>query len=89
MVIFVFFGPSIFKSSILARTSPNLQGKLAQKSHELSRAETPPARAESELNRAELSSDASLIFTGFWYWSIYVIGFNQIYSLLVMVNCRV
>ena len=38
-----------------------LQGELALKSHEPSRAEKPPARAESELSRAELSSDASLV----------------------------
>ena len=38
-----------------------LQGKLAQKAHEQSLAEEPPTPAESELNRAELSSDASLI----------------------------
>ena len=61
MVIFVCFGPSLFKGSILARMSPNLQGELAQKSHEPSRAEKPLARAGSELNRAELSSDASLL----------------------------
>ena len=56
----VFFGPSLFKESILAHISPNLQGQLAQISHEPSQAEKPPARAESELSRAELSSDASL-----------------------------
>ena len=54
-------GPSLSIGSILARMSPNLQGELAQISHEPSRAEKPPARAESELNRAELTSDASLI----------------------------
>ena len=51
MVMFVFFGPSIFKSSILARTSPNLQGELAQKSQEPSLAELKTLQLE--LNRAE------------------------------------
>ena len=39
-----------------------LQGELAQISQEPSRAEKPPAWAESELNRAELSSGASLLY---------------------------
>lgn len=59
--MFVVFGPSLFKGSILARTSPNLQGELAQKSHEPSRAENSLARAEHKLSQAELSSDASLL----------------------------
>ena len=40
-----------------------MQGELAQKPHESSRAKKPPARAESELIQAELSSDASLFST--------------------------
>ena len=59
--MYVFFGPSLFKGSILARMSPNLQGELAKISNEPSRAEKLLARAESELSRAELSSDASLL----------------------------
>ena len=49
MIIFVFFGPCLSKGSILARTSPNLQGELAQKSHELSRAELKTLKLELNL----------------------------------------
>ena len=49
--------------NILARFSPIFARRAGAKISraEPSRAEKPPARAESELNRAELSSDASLV----------------------------
>lgn len=63
MINYVFFGPSLFKGSILVLMRPNFQGEPSQISHKPSQAEPKksPASAESELSRAELSPDASLV----------------------------
>ena len=65
MIMCLFLRPNHYLKGqfILARMCPIFERRAGSKISraEPSRAERPPARAESELNRAELSSDASLV----------------------------